>query len=184
MSVHILQAVDLCVGTNPKSVPIRRKRRPTLANVIKETSKAGLQEAGERGRAMTVLPASLSAALDRLFAKHPLASHVAVAVLLSVSCKTLHRLGDDRIIFYRLRGTSRRCYAREDIERYWGTTQCQSTGNGTSAARSPRRSSTMTSSSSSRRGNVVAFTAQLARERNARRKRMKPQSDNMPPMEL
>ncbi|HVI30418.1 hypothetical protein [Hansschlegelia sp.] len=115
------------------------------------------------------IPAALKAELDALFDGTWLASHPKVAALLRISDKTLKQLGDDGLIRYRLRGRVWRVYAREDIEAYVGAEPCPSTARNAETAPTARSSGTSTSSSRHRTGQVVVFTAALARERARKR---------------
>ncbi|MBZ0262654.1 MAG: helix-turn-helix domain-containing protein, partial [Hyphomicrobiales bacterium] len=74
---------------------------------------------------MTItIPATLSSAMDKLFNNHALVSHSSVCDLLDISTKTLRELGNSGKIVYRLKGTSWRCYAREDVEAFIGRISC------------------------------------------------------------
>ena len=88
--------------------------------------------------------------MDALFTGHPLATHTEIACLLEMSTATLRRLGDQRKIFYRLKGTAWRFYAREDVEQYIGKMAVNLI---------PISQST---------GRVVEFTAERARQKRKR----------------
>lgn len=66
----------------------------------------------------TDIPAALASRLDELFSRTALAGASEVAKLLEISTTQLTRLGDQRRIVYRLKGTAWRFYAREDVERF------------------------------------------------------------------
>jgi DNA-binding transcriptional MerR regulator len=72
------------------------------------------------------IPFTLARHLDGLFARHPLARHSAVCKALEISTKTLHQLGDTGQIVYRLKGSSWRYYAREDVEAFIRRMTCLS----------------------------------------------------------
>lgn len=113
---------------------------------------------------MDRIPAALIFAMDALFFGHPLAGHAEIASLLEMSTATLRRLGNERKIIYRLKGTSWRFYAREDVEKYLRGMQCQSILPGEKTELSKARTTNMTSVSRST-GKVVEFTAALARQK-------------------
>ena len=115
------------------------------------------------------LPRALVDRLDAAFSGRWLISHPQAAALLETSEKTLKSIGDEKRINYRLRGRKWRVYAREDIEAYVGTPQCQSSDQSAQTAPTARSPGTTTSSSARRLGSVVAFTAQRARERARKR---------------
>ncbi|MBZ0259825.1 MAG: helix-turn-helix domain-containing protein, partial [Hyphomicrobiales bacterium] len=87
-----------------------------------------------------------------------------VCDLLDISTKTLRELGNSGKIVYRLKGTSWRCYAREDVEAFIGRISCQSTSPSEKTDRSKARTTNLISSSRSME-NVVEFTAALVKQR-------------------
>jgi len=119
------------------------------------------------------IPAALSIAMDGLFAGHPLAGHAEIAGLLQMSTATLRRLGNDRKIVYRLKGTAWRFYAREDVEQYLRGMQCQSISPGEKTERSKARTGNSISCARSM-VNIVDFSAALMKERRKRLKRSRP----------
>lgn len=111
-----------------------------------------------------MIPAALSTAMDALFTGHPLAGHTEICRLLEMSTATLRRLGNERKIVYRLKGTAWRFYAREDVEQYLRGMPCQSILPGEKTDHSKAHTINMTSASRSM-GKVVEFTAALARQK-------------------
>lgn len=115
------------------------------------------------------IPPSVAEHLDRIFADEPFAGPGEIGRLLRVGPKTLRKLGDQGFIRYRLKGTSHRQYAREDVEAYIrGDMPCRSTGHEEKTAPTKRRSGTTTSKSNPpARGQVIDFTAAQAKGRSA-----------------
>lgn len=124
------------------------------------------------------IPAALTIELDALFTGTWVVSHPQAAALLRISEKTLKKLGDERLIRYRLRGRVWRVYAREDIEAYVGAEPCQSTDRKIAMEPTARTSGTTTSSSARRQGKVVAFTAARGRELVRKRRGLKTSTES------
>lgn len=121
--------------------------------------------------ATAAIPTAFAAALDDLYSEFRLAPHVKVAKLLEMSDTQLRRLGNERRIVYRTKGTSWRSYAREDVENYLRGTACQSTGHEEKTGPSRPSSSTTISRSSRKAGAKVFGIAEARAKRLAQRQK-------------
>jgi hypothetical protein len=115
------------------------------------------------------IPFTLAHHLDGLFARHPLARHSAVCKAPEISAKTLHQMGDTGQIVYRLKGSSWRCYAREDVEAFIRRMTCRSTSPNDRMAPSKARIGSSILSSRSMANDAVFTAAQRENPRQVRR---------------
>jgi len=129
------------------------------------------------------IPPSLTKELNRLFDGRVFASNAEVAHLLGVNPVTLRRMGDDQKIGYRLKVTSHRQYAREDIEAHLRGEKpvCPSIVRKTKTATTNRRSTNTTSNSKRKaRKNPNAFTAAQAKGQRKPLLKLNPTSEGSP----
>lgn len=126
------------------------------------------------------IPESVLRALDEAFqASHELGT-VAVAAILSYSTKTLLRLADKGQIRCRLKGTTHRLFARDDVEAHLRERyRCQSIGQSSKTARSVRTSTySISSLSRSARYEAKDSLVQRARRRKRQLAELKTNSGN------
>src|SRR5215467_4551143 len=117
-----------------------------------------------------IIPPTLAAQLDALFANRPLQSNAKVAKPLGISGRTLRRLGDQGKIRYRLKGTAHRQHAREDVEAYLTRDFAWARTSQDERTELRKRRSGTTISNSGRRANNRASSFAAARAREQRRR--------------
>jgi hypothetical protein len=86
------------------------------AGVIPDRSEIARRAVGPAIPIHVVISPTLVVALDAAFEGGPLQATEKVAKLLGISARTLQRLGDERKIRHRPKGTAHRQYTRDDVE--------------------------------------------------------------------